>query len=272
MEANFLLPISLFTIIALSILLHRRVAERAKEIFGERKISIREVIIIVIFMGILVTIIGLIPSYAIQILFIAALSYTLLIYTYLFSRKVIVSVIPPIMFIAAFLFLNYFLVENILVVILIIDIFSVIFAIIVTTLIGPLFSWKVIMVFAALLTAMDVIHVFMTGHMVEAAGKVTSLYLPLVLLLPRLPSLRGFTVLGLGDIFLSGLLSTYVASRYNPKVGLLTAASISIVFLAFDIIVFNFVPSIRAFPATLLVLVGWLLGMGPYILKRREKI
>lgn len=271
MEVNFLLPISLFTVIALSILLYKRVAERAKEIFGDKKISMREVIVMVIFMGILVTIIGLIPGYAIQILFIAALSYTLFIFTYLFLRKASISAIPSIIFIAVFLFLNYFLIENILAVILITDILSITFAVIVTTLVGPLFSWKVMMVFAILLTIMDVIHVFITGHMVGAAGKVISLNLPLALLLPRLPSLRGITILGLGDVFLSGLLSTYVASRYNPKAGLITAASISVVFLVFDIIVFNFMPSIGAFPATLLVLLGWLLGIGPYALKRRGK-
>jgi len=270
-EVNFLLPISIFIVTVLSILLHKKVAEKVKEVFGDKKISLREVIIIVIFMGILVTMIGLIPDYAIQALFIVAFSYTIFIFSYLFSRKAILSMIPPIIFITVLLLLNYFLMENILAVILITDIFSASFAIIIITLVGPLFSWKVMIIFSALLTIMDIIHVFITGHMIEAANKVMVLGLPLMLLLPRLPSMRGVTVLGLGDVFLSGLLSTRIASKYGSKSGLLAAASISVVFLVFDIIISNFAQYTGAFPATLLVLIGWFLGISPYILKRKGK-
>ncbi|MBS7640208.1 MAG: hypothetical protein QXJ19_01285 [Candidatus Bathyarchaeia archaeon] len=267
MEVNFLLPISLFTIIMLSVLVYGRAMGRIKEFFGSKEISIREVIVIVIFMGILVTVMGLIPGYAVQILFGAAISYTLLIFTYLFTKKIIVAVIPPIIFIAALLLLNLLLIEDVLAVILITDIFSAIFAIIAVTLLSPLFSWRVTIIFAGLLTVMDVFHVFVTGHMVEAAGKIMKLGLPLMILLPRLPSLKELTALGLGDVFLSGLIATRMVSKYNPKAGLITALSISIIFLLFDIIAHNFIQYFRAFPATILVLSGWLLGASPYTLK-----
>ncbi|MEM0050433.1 MAG: hypothetical protein QW424_05085 [Candidatus Bathyarchaeia archaeon] len=270
-EVNLLLPLSLFVVIALSISSYRKVGKRLKEAFGDKKISIREAIIMVIFMGILVVVISLIPDYAIQILFIAALSYSLFIFTYLFLRRILISVIPPMIFTITFLLLNYFLMDNILAVILITNIFSATFAIIITTLIGPLFSWRVIIAFAALLTAMDIIHVFITGYMVEAAGRAIRLGLPLMFLLPRLPSMRGVMVLGLGDVFLSGLFSIQMTSKYSPRAGLLTAALISMVFLVFDIIVSNFIQYAGAFPATLLVLLGWFLGMIPHILKRKEK-
>lgn len=267
MEVNFLLPISLFTIITLSVLVCGRATGRIKELFGSKEISIREVIVIIIFMGALVTVIGLIPGYAVQILFAATISYTLFIFTYLFTRKIIAAVTPPIIFIAALLLLNLLLMEDVLAVILITDIFSAIFAIIAVTLLSPLFSWRVTIIFAGLLTIMDVIHVFVTGHMVEAASKIVGLGLPLMLLLPRLPSLKELTALGLGDIFLSGLIATRMASKYNQRAGLLTALSISIIFLVFDIIAHNFIQHFRAFPATILVLSGWLLGASPYILK-----
>lgn len=268
MEVNFLLPISLFTVIVLSILIYKKITEKTKELLGDKKIGLREAISTVIFIGVLVIIIGLIPGYAIQILFIAAFSYTLFIFTYLLSKKAIASAIPPAIFVTVFLLLNYLITTNALIIILVTNLFSAIFAVIAITLLGPLFSWRVLMLFAALLTAMDIIHVFITGYMVEAARRVVGLGLPLMLLLPRLPSLTELTALGLGDVFLSGLLSTHTASKYSLKAGLLTAASISIVFLAFDIIIHNFARQVKAFPATLLVLLGWLFGISSYILKR----
>lgn len=271
MEVNLLLPILLFIITTTSILMYSRVAEKSKKIFEGKKIGICEAIFIVAFIGLLVMVIGLIPSYAIQILFITALSYILFIFTHLFLRRVIVSIIPPIIFIASFLILNFLLMENILAVILIIDIFSATFTIISVTLISPLFSWRTMIIFAALLTIMDFIHVFITGSMVEAAGKVVSLNLPLILLLPSLPSLKRLTILGLGDMFLAGLLSTHMASRYGSKAGLLTAFSISIVFFIFDMVASNFVLHFRAFPATLLVLLGFFTGMSLYIFKKGKK-
>ncbi|MEM1514574.1 MAG: hypothetical protein QXH24_00735 [Candidatus Bathyarchaeia archaeon] len=271
MEINLLLPISLFMMTALPVLIYKGVAEKSKKIFENKKISVLEAIFIVAFIGLLVIIINFIPSYAIQILFITALSYNLFIFTHLFSRRVVVSIVPPIIFTASFLILNFLLMENILAVILITDIFSVTFAIIAVTLISPLFSWRVMIIFASLLAIMDFIHVFITGSMVEAAGKVVSLSLPLILLLPSISSLKKLTILGLGDIFLSGLLSTHVASRYNSKAGLLTAFSISIVFLIYDVIASNFILHLRAFPATILVLSGFLMGMSPYIFKKRKR-
>jgi len=271
-EVNFLLPISLFTMIALSILIYKRVAEKTKELLGDKKIGLREAISIVIFISVLVIIIGLIPGYAIQILFIAAFSYILFIFTYLLSKRAIASAIPPAIYVTVFLLLNYLITTNALIIILVTNLFSALFAIIAITLLGPLFSWRVLMLFAALLTAMDIIHVFITGYMVEAAHRVIGLGLPLMLLLPRPPSLTELTALGLGDVFLSGLLSAHTTSKYSLKAGLLTAASISMIFLAFDIIVYKFTWQVKTFPATLLVLLGWLLGISPYILKSEGNI
>lgn len=254
-------------VLSLSILVYRKSAERVKELSGGKKIGSREVIVTIIFISVLITIIGLIPSYALQVLLIAALSYILFIFTYLFSKRLFISAIPPAAFVISFLLLSRLLATNILVAIMTTNFFATVFAVIAVALLGPLFSWKTLMLFTALLTIVDIVHVFITGHMVVAAYKVMGLGLPLMFLLPRLPSLTELTVLGLGDVFLSGLLSTYMASKYNFKAGLLTATSISIIFLAFDIIVYNFAQGVKVFPATILVLIGWLLGKSLYLLK-----
>lgn len=259
MEIDLLLPSSLFAIITLSLLLYKKIGDRVKDFLKDRKISIREAVIMVIIMGGAVTAISLMPINAIQILFIAALSYTLMIFTYLVLRRIFSAVIPPIIFILIYLLAGDILVTNI---------FTGVFAIIAITLLASLFSLRTILAFAGLLAVMDFIQVFITGHMVEAATKIVSLRLPVLLSLQAYPSTKFYVSLGLGDIFLSGLLSIQTASKYNFKAGFISAITISIAFLVFEALIFNFRFNVRGFPATFIVLLGWLLGIGFYLLKK----
>ncbi|MEM2701573.1 MAG: hypothetical protein QXR45_00200 [Candidatus Bathyarchaeia archaeon] len=267
MKVDFLLPISLFLIVVLSILSHKRVENKIRMILEDKKIGIREIILMVMSMGIMVTIIAFIPTYAIQILFIAFYSYLLLVFTYVILGKLFLAITSSAFFIIAYL-VSYFIVDNILIVNIFMSVFSAIFAVMIITYLNSLFSLKITLIFAALLTVMDVIQVFWTGHMVEAATKMILLHIPVALVLPTYPSI-GFSVLGLGDIFLSGLLSTQVASKYSRKTGFLTAATISIAFFIFEIFMLNTGTGARGFPATIVVLMGWLMGMGIHALQKR---
>ncbi|MEM2308945.1 MAG: hypothetical protein QXV71_00410 [Candidatus Bathyarchaeia archaeon] len=254
MIMDFLMPSILLIIVALALLLHKRVESRMRRILEDRKLSVREIILMVTLMGIMVSVATLIPEYAIQILFIAAYSYMLLVFTYIFSGRLALSILPPSIFIITYLMTDSILVTNI---------FAAIFAIMIITYLNSLFSLRVALIFSALLIVMDIVQVFFTGHMVGAAIKMLSLRLPVAIVLP------GISVLGLGDIFLSGLLSTQAASRYGRKVGLLTAATISLAFFIFEFLMLNFGLGAGGFPATVIVLLGWLLGIGIYTLQRR---
>jgi len=261
MEIDLILPTVLFMIISLSILFHGKVGNRVEKILGDKKIGAQEIIFMVLFMSAIITLITMMPRYAIQILFIVAFSYTLLIFTYLLSKKIHLAIIPPIIFVAIYLLIKDIFVMNIL---------ASVFVVVTITLLNSLFTWRTTLIFAALITMADIIQVFVTGHMIEAASKMVGLNLPIALILPTFPS-AGSIMLGLGDALLSGLLATQTTSRYNIKAGFLTAAAISIFFLLFEAIIFNFKPVIQGFPATVIVISGWFIGVLPYILRGRFK-
>jgi len=65
--------------------------------------------------------------------------------------------------------------------------------------------------------------------------------------------------LGLGDIFLAGLLAVQTAVKYDRKAGILVAGWISIAMLIFEIALFN-IGFAKFFPATVVVVAGWLMG------------
>ncbi|MEM2961179.1 MAG: hypothetical protein QXU67_06200 [Candidatus Bathyarchaeia archaeon] len=261
MEIDLILPIVLFMIISLAVLLHGKVGNRVGKILGDKKIGTQEIIFMVLFISVIITLTTMMPKYTIQVLFIVAFSYTLLIFTYLLSKKILLAIIPPIIFVAIYILIKDIFVTNIL---------AAIFAVVTITLLNSLFTWRTALIFATLITVADIIQVFVTGHMIEAASKMVSLNLPIALILPTFPSV-GSVMLGLGDVLLSGLLAAQTTSKYNIKAGFLTAAAISIFLLLFEAIIFNFKPIIQGFPATVIVISGWFIGVLPYILRGRRK-
>ncbi|MEM2342306.1 MAG: hypothetical protein QXX94_05930 [Candidatus Bathyarchaeia archaeon] len=267
MKIDFLLPLSLFLIVTLSLLLSEKIEKKIKMILGEKKLGTREIFLMVISMSIMVSLIILLPTYWIQILFIIAFSYMLLIFTYLLLGKWFLAIIPPAIFVASYL-LIYTMMEDILIVNTVISIFTAFFAVMIITYMNSLFSWRITVLFAVLLTVMDVIQVFLTTHMIEAANKMITLRLPVAMILPTFP-LMGYMVLGLGDVFLSGLLSTQAAYKYGRRAGFLIAASISLALFIFEALIFNLEIELRGFPATIIVLLGCLLGLGIHNIEKR---
>ena len=68
MEFDIVLPLVLFVIVMLSVAFFRRFEKKAKTVLEDRKFGIREIVIMVISMGVLITIIAFSPEIAIQIL------------------------------------------------------------------------------------------------------------------------------------------------------------------------------------------------------------
>jgi len=248
---DVLLPSVLFFIIIGSIFLQRKLEKTIFSLLEERKLSMREAALTVVWMGVAVTAVVFIPSEAIQILFLAAYSYMLFSFTYVALKKWYVAIFPPVLFL-----LLYFFYWNLIV----FNIFVIIFSMIITVYASGLFSWKTVWIFAALLTIMDVIQVFFTGFMGQSATKMMELKLPVLLMLPTYPS--GLTVgLGLGDLFLAGLLSIHTAAKRGMKAGILTAATNSLAMFIFEAALLNTMFA-RFFPATLVVIAGSIMGLG----------
>jgi hypothetical protein len=109
---------------------------------------------------------------------------------------------------------------------------------------------------------MDVIQVFITKYMVTSSVNLMTLMLPAMISVPTFPS--GFPdariILGLGDVFLAGLLVTQTRRKFGKSFGYVTAAIIAVVFFVFEIALLNFVPGY--FPATVIVVSGWLVAIG----------
>jgi hypothetical protein len=224
----------------------------------------RDVVLLVVLMGAAVTVMVFIPAYAILAVFLLFYSLALFTFTYTATSKWYIALITP----AIFLILYFFFwgVPQM-------DIFAAIFVIFVSAYIGASFEWKTVTVFAALITIMDVIQVFITRFMVTSVQKITDLALPVLIRLPTFPY-TGSMGLGLGDFFLAGLLAIQTAKKYGKKFGYVSTAIIAGVFLvfqAFQLWYFELLKqslpaeeaSIRAaMPATVFIVSGWLVALG----------
>ena len=253
------LPLALSLITVAVLFVHTKLSERVKSFLGGRELTTRDVILLVVMMSVMVTVLGWtvinIPEMAVVVFFLYAYSTVLFIFTYLIVPKWNVAVISPLIFIILYLLFRKTYVWNIYLV----NLFAVIFALSVSVYLGSLFTWKTTAVFVILLTIMDVIQVFLTGFMVESGERMVALQLPVVITVPAFPAI-GYARLGLGDIFLSGLLTIQIAEKYGKKWGFVSITAIGVVFLLLWTAIIN--SEIQFFPATVLVICGWLTALG----------
>lgn len=249
---DVLLPTVLFLVTATTLYIHSRFQIRVESLLEERKLDYRYAVVMVVATGIMASVWLLIPGKAILLLFMFAYSLLLFLFTYLISQKWHLALVPPAVFITIYFspYWTYFF-----------NIFGVVFAILVSVLLGSLFEWKTTAVFVALITIVDVVQVLVTGHMVESGMRmVEELRLPVIIVLPTFPYMgERALALGLGDFFLSGLLSLQTARRYGRKLGFASAIAIAVVFLLFQTILMN--SNVLAFPATVFIVPGWLISL-----------
>ena len=155
------------------------------------------------------------------------------------------------------------------------DIYGLIFAVLIVVYLNSLFTWKTVFIFAALLTGLDIVLVWVTGQMVQAANAIAGLGLPVLVAFPTVPILlttNGILLLrlGLGDLFFAGILSTQALKKFGNKIGVLSAFTISISFAFFELLLLNFPEMVSALPATLPILLGWLPVVGIKLLTQRK--
>jgi hypothetical protein len=167
------------------------------------------------------------------------------------------AVLPPALFICLYLFFSrtriwfpYLL-----------DLYGIIFAVLVILYIGSLFTWKTTLIFAGLLTVMDIILVLVTRTMVSAASHVVGLGLPVVIFLPMVPPIVDefgvwYMSLGLGDFVFAGLIAVQTKKKFGKSFAISSVIAMSISFFIFQVVTFNL--GMFAFPGTLMIICGWI--------------
>jgi len=263
---DIVLP-SVISIIAIAMVcLYARLETKISSVFDalgrEKKFRIRDSVLLVIAMGVMVTLIVFIPQQAIQVMFLISYSFVLFLFAYIAVEKWFFALLPPIVFVT----LYFSPLWNIV----FLNVFAILFAVFISLYLGGLFSWNTILVFAGLITIMDIIQVFATGFMGSAAGKFIELRLPVLIQVPTFPR-QGAILLGLGDIFLTGLLAIQMTVKYGRKAGVISAISVGFAFFLFEIGILNF-EFAGFFPATIVVVFGWLAAFGIVYPKKLKTI
>jgi len=168
------------------------------------------------------------------------------------------AVLPPASFICLYLFFS----RTPLWFPYLLDLFAVVFAVLIILYLGSLFTWKTSLIFVGLLTVMDIILVLYTGTMVSAARHVFTLRLPILISVPTVPMILTewgwlYMSLGLGDFFFAGLIGIQTMKKFGRDFAVLSVVAMAISFFIFEILMLNY--GLRAFPGTLMIISGWVL-------------
>jgi hypothetical protein len=250
MIVDVLLPSVLFLVGLIVVFLHSRLNKKVDQLLGGQRLQLKHIILLVAAMGAMVTVLVFIPGQSLLFLFSFAYTVILFLFTYLIVPKWYLAVVPPVLFILAFLYFWDIYMFNF---------FAILFGISVSVYMGSLFTWKSTLGFVALLTVVDIIQVLVTGFTIASAQKALELGLPVGVKLPMLPFMEGSTFLGLGDIFFLGLLSIQGTQKYGRNFGIASTATMAFVFFLFQTFMLN--SDIQNFPATVFVISGWLASL-----------
>ena len=251
MILDVLLPSVLFLVALAVFFLHARFEKKVDSVFGGTELNTWQVVLLVAAIGSVVTILVVVPKMAMTVFFLFAYSTILFLFVYLFAPKWYLAIPIPVLFIALYLspYWNIYLFNS----------FAIIFAVCITVYMGSLFTWKTTVVFVGLLTIIDIIQVLITKFTVISAEKALELGLPVGIILPTFPN-AGMTFLGLGDVFLFGLLTIQTTHKYGRKLGLTSIVSMTVHFLLLQTILLN--TNVESFPAAVLVVSGWITMLG----------
>jgi hypothetical protein len=178
-----------------------------------------------------------------------------------------IAVQPPALFLLLIVFFNILHVQGTLNIWfpVLLDLFGATFAILIILYLSPMFNWKTVGIFAALLTVLDIILVF-SGPMVAAAETFTGLGLPVLIYLPNVPlylnsvgdvALRG---LGLGDFFFAGILAVQTFNQFGKKYAYASIITMVLAFGIWEAFLPDFfaLTGFRGFPATVCIITGWI--------------
>ena len=150
------------------------------------------------------------------------------------------------------------------------DVYAVLFAMLIIIYLAPMFNWKIMLAFAIGITVLDIFAVWGPSNvMYQAASTLTNLKLPVLAWLPNIPIIHiengiWLNGLGLGDLFFTGVLSFQTLRKFGKKITVLSMIGIAVSFGLFELIIINpgsaiskLLP-VQALPATLPILIGWI--------------
>jgi hypothetical protein len=182
------------------------------------------------------------------------------------NERLYLAVLPP----ALFIFLYLFFSGTTLWFPYLLDIYGIVFAVLIILYLGSLFTWKTTLIFVTLLTAVDIVLVLITGSMVSAASHISALQLPILVTISTVPTvvIDGYMIwmsLGLGDFFFAGLIALQTLRKYGRNSAILSAAAMSASFFVFEALLLTY--ELRAFPGTVMIICGWF----PLILWKKLK-
>ena len=254
------MPLALAVVTLVSCWLNQKTEDKLKTTLEGKEFKTRDAVLLVAAMAVMVSSVVLLRDMIapLMILFLFSYSTLLFIFTYIFSNKRgYLAVIPP----AAFILLYAFLGTTNVWLYYLMNVYGIIFAILITLYIGTLFTWKTTLIFAGLLTVMDIILVLVTGTMIEAVDTLNSLNLPVMVRLPIVPLIMneaGELVrpgLGLGDFFFAGLLAIQTYKRYSRKTAIASVIAMAISFGIFEFAMLTYWR--RPLPGTFMIILGW---------------
>jgi len=256
MTFDVMLPTALILIAVATILLYSKLEKRVKTLFEEKEFTIKDALLIVVAMGAMITVLVIVPSQAILVLFLWVFSVALFMITYLISQRWYLGLVGPV----AFLVLYFLFKDTAVWKYYLLDLFAILFIVFITVYVGSFFTWKTTFAFAAFLTIMDVIQVLGTGYMITTSKKIFDLSLPIFIVLPVVPSLEALMALGLGDLFLTGLLGIQTEKKYGRRFAILAIVSMAVVFGIVEAIMLTYFPH-QGLPATVMIFGGWLIAV-----------
>jgi len=258
---DVLLPLVLFLIMLATFFLYFRYEKKIGSVFKEVKFRYYHAILLVVATSIVVSVLVFVPGEAIRVLYLCVYFLSFFLFTYLVVPKWYLAVLPPALFTVLYFMYKDTYLWNVYMpphTPYLLNLFAIIFAIFMSVYLGSLFTWKTTAAFAILITIVDIVNVLITGFTVESAEKLVEvLRLPVAIIVPTFPYVGAVMTLGLGDVFLAGLLGIQTAKKYGEKFGLASITAIAAVFLILHTVLLNYY--LQAFPATVLVISGWLL-------------
>jgi hypothetical protein len=271
---DFTMPLVLFAVTFISVFLNGRVEGKLKIVMEDREFRVQDAVLLVGLMSVMIYLVVFVRQITLVLMALFLFAYCMLLFTftYVFSKnRWYVGILPPAVFVLLYIFVR----DTPLWMLYLVNMYALIFAVLITLYLASLFVWKTTAVFGVLITVMDVVLVLVTGTMIEAAEAARGLSLPVMVSLPLIPLIatgNGLLMLslGLGDFFFAGLLGVQTFKRYGKRFAILTMFGMAVSFFIFEVFLLNYIHG--AFPGTLMIICGWApLVILKELLRRRSR-
>ncbi len=243
MQIDLILPTVSLVFLNVVVWAYPRVEHKMKRFMEEGEFTVKDALGLALVLAVAVAILAISPSALLLVLSMIGIGFVLNLTSLIITGNRWISVIlPAVFYVCFFFFWNLKL----------LNVFALILSFGASLILASAFSWSSSLVFIAVLTLIDVIHVFGTKMMVEVGQKGIQLGLPIMLLLPAYPA-GGYLGFGLGDLFVASLITIRNWERFGGKAGLITSIHVTF-FLG---IMIPIVERFGALPATIFISAGW---------------